>query len=74
MRRTAIYMELTSLCNDPQQPDRILWKFGLDLHSPSQYLMTFKADGQTSKAQSATGRSSTHLVWQNLNKIIMGMQ
>ena len=39
----------------------------LDLHSPFQYLMTFKTDGQTS--QSGTGQSSTHLAWQNLNKI-----
>ena len=43
----------------------------LDLHSPPQYLMAFKTDGQTSKSRSAIGQSSTHLVWQNLNKIII---
>ena len=47
----------------------------LDFHGPSQYSMTFKRDGQTSKARSAAGRSFTHLAWQNLNKIIvMGLQ
>ena len=38
--RTAIHMELTCLCNDPQQIDRILWKVDL-IYSPSQYLMIF---------------------------------
>ena len=49
MRRTAIYMELTCLCNGPQQLDRNLWKVDL-VYSPSQNLMTFKTDSHTSKA------------------------
>ena len=54
MRRTAIYMELTCLCNcvmiHNNWIDRILWKVNL-IYSPSQYLMTSKtANGSPMKA------------------------